>query len=392
MADSFTPPPSKKLVSDHLIEVLTPKNGLIIVWVSLLIISCFVWAFVGQIPVTVSGLGIILSSSEISTVSTMTNATVSDIKIESGELVEKGQVLMRLLDPSRKVQRIKLSQALARYSSLSQSIPLLEKELDYKQSMLTKSNEQESLIEKCQLSLNHQILTLEKVKTDIQDYVVQLSEAYHTEYAKHQYLQDTEDSFYVSLKKAQLLIADPFITIISPGNVRITSVEQKKGAFVQPGDTLFRFERSDSLGSPLEIYAYFPIDKGDRIAPGMRVTLDVASIDTTRWGRLIGRVSKTGNYPSSKKDIDRLVPNQDIAGYLMNNQPAVLQTLIYPTTNTENSNGYAWTSGSGPPQELAAGTVVQAQITIEQRKPIYYILPIWRDFTESLSHYNLIEK
>ena len=50
------------------------------------------------------------------------------------------------------------------------------------------------------------------------------------------------------------------------------------------------------------------------------------------------------------------------------------------------------TTGEGPPETLDTASIVETRIIVEKRKPIYYVLPIWRDFTETVQHYPLIQK
>ena len=43
-------------------------------------------------------------------------------------------------------------------------------------------------------------------------------------------------------------------------------------------------------------------------------------------------------------------------------------------------SGYVWSSSDGPPLDIQTGTMCQALITVEVRRPIELVLPILRKF------------
>lgn len=84
---------------DSLLTVTSLRGWVALVGTVVLLIAIIIWSFVGRLPVNVFGEGILISSGGIQNIITNENGQISDIKVEPGDVVEKGEIVARLEQP-----------------------------------------------------------------------------------------------------------------------------------------------------------------------------------------------------------------------------------------------------------------------------------------------------
>ncbi|WP_420420698.1 HlyD family efflux transporter periplasmic adaptor subunit [Simkania sp.] len=163
--------------------------------------------------------------------------------------------------------------------------------------------------------------------------------------------------------------------VLAPNNGIIFQMEAGKGQQVKQGDVLMWFERK-VYPKDLVVYAFIPIEAGERVKKGMKATVDLGAVDTQKYGQLLGQVTEVVPYAVSK-DSDRLrvIPSEKLREDLTKGATAML-VIIQPFLSPDNKSGLTWTYGKGPPDRLAPGSLGTVRITIENKKPISYLIPI----------------
>ncbi len=79
------------------ILVQSPKGGRMIVWFTLILfILVFVWMYTSEIEETTRGTGKVITSSHIQIIQNLEGGILQEISVHIGEIVQKGQLLMRL--------------------------------------------------------------------------------------------------------------------------------------------------------------------------------------------------------------------------------------------------------------------------------------------------------
>lgn len=84
---------------DQLMKVTSSRSWLALLAISLLIGAAAVWGWLGRIPTTVTGEGILLKGG-INNISATAAGQLDDIYVNVGEIIEKGQVVTRVLTNS----------------------------------------------------------------------------------------------------------------------------------------------------------------------------------------------------------------------------------------------------------------------------------------------------
>lgn len=84
---------------DRLLVITRPMDWLSLWALVLLLVALGGWMFLGNIPVKVSGEGMLAGSGGIRSISASTSGEISDLLVKEGDVIKKGDVLCHLNDP-----------------------------------------------------------------------------------------------------------------------------------------------------------------------------------------------------------------------------------------------------------------------------------------------------
>jgi len=173
--------------------------------------------------------------------------------------------------------------------------------------------------------------------------------------------------------------------IRSPYAGRVLEVAHLPGQPVAPGTALVTIDAEPSPGEaarprPMENLAYFPIRTGKRIAKGMAVRVSPTSVQRERYGSILGTVERVSEYPVGSRTPAAAVGNPELAQALLSPGGVIEVAIKLETADTPT--GFRWTS-AGPPDSLSAGTTTRTYVTVEERRPITFLLPILRGWLDS---------
>jgi HlyD family secretion protein len=77
----------------------------------------------------------------------------------------------------------------------------------------------------------------------------------------------------------------------------------------------------------------------------------------------------------------RVLRNDQLVQGLTGKGGPLLEVVVDLEEDPTTPSGFAWSSSQGPPTEVYTGTIADAQVIVERRKPISYVLPIFKDVT-----------
>jgi len=160
---------------------------------------------------------------------------------------------------------------------------------------------------------------------------------------------------------------------------RVLEVSVTAGQVIAEGMRLGTVEIDDPH-SELKNLAYFAIKDGKRIKPGMTVHVTPSTVQRTRFGSIIGRVSKCSDFPITRESVANMVGNKEVASQLTQ-EGGVIEVEAELRRDLTSPSGYKWTS-RGPDVQFSAGTTTQVYITTEERAPITWLVPILRSWFE----------
>lgn len=123
----------------------------------------------------------------------------------------------------------------------------------------------------------------------------------------------------------------------------------------------------------LRVYAFVPVDGTQPIKPGMPVQISVTTVPSEEYGLLRGTVSRVGTHPVTRAGVLALLNNEEITNIVVSGVP-VFQIEV-ALTEGDTPTGYAWTTADGPPEPLAAGTLVNSTVITAVQPPISLLFP-----------------
>lgn len=129
---------------------------------------------------------------------------------------------------------------------------------------------------------------------------------------------------------------------------------------------------------PLAHLGFFPIGLGKQILPGMEVRIDPSSVQRDRFGSLVGTVTDVSDFAVTDEGLRRTVGNTSVAEAL-SAAGAVIQVDATLTLDPDDPSGFEWTSNS-PDFAITEGTTTTADVIVEKRRPITFVLPLLRSW------------
>ena len=128
----------------------------------------------------------------------------------------------------------------------------------------------------------------------------------------------------------------------------------------------------------LKIFAFIPLGPGQLVKPEMQVKCALNLFNSEKYGMVLGKVRQVMPYPISPEEYYmQKIPSKPLKNYLMGNNLSNVLVIIDPVLDPNTYSGLAWTSGDGPHAHIEPSLLGTARITLEEVKPISYVLPLF---------------
>ncbi|MEM7248125.1 MAG: NHLP bacteriocin system secretion protein, partial [Acidobacteriota bacterium] len=130
----------------------------------------------------------------------------------------------------------------------------------------------------------------------------------------------------------------------------------------------------------LACLAYFEVKDGKKLRAGMTVQVAPDSVQRERFGSVVGRVGSVSGYPVSTEAAAQAIGNAALAGRITaEGRQIEVHASLEPDAST--TSGFRWTSRGGPEGVLTAGTTGLVTVTVEERRPVSFVIPLLREAT-----------
>jgi HlyD family secretion protein len=163
--------------------------------------------------------------------------------------------------------------------------------------------------------------------------------------------------------------------IISDCNGTVLEVAVQPGQVLGMGLRVATIEMDDPAGK-LTNLSFFAVRDGKRILVGDHARITPSTVQREREGSIIGTVRRVSTFPVTQESVINNVGNAEIARELLQ-QGGAIEVEVDLERDPTSYSGFRWTS-KDPEKNFSAGTTTTVRITIEQRSPITYLLPILR--------------
>lgn len=161
------------------------------------------------------------------------------------------------------------------------------------------------------------------------------------------------------------------IAVTSPVAGRVIEVLTSPGHVLDIGDPVISLE---GISESVVAMVYVDDGPGKQIEPGMRVQVSPSIVDKSQYGYIRGTVVSVSEYPVTRLGLMQLLENEPLVDRILDDGP-VLQVQVELDTNPSTPSGLQWSSPEGPPYEISHGTLAEANIVIDEQRPIQYVVP-----------------
>ena len=134
---------------------------------------------------------------------------------------------------------------------------------------------------------------------------------------------------------------------------------------------------SQNIGEQ-QVICYVPISSGKKIIPGMEAVICPTTVNQQEYGNMMGRVVAVDPYVTSYEDIAAALGSESLAQMFSQNGP-VMAVICKLRTDDTTASGFWWSNDNGAAVVLAEGTIITADIILEEKSPISMLLPFIND-------------
>lgn len=167
--------------------------------------------------------------------------------------------------------------------------------------------------------------------------------------------------------------------IVSDYTGRVLEVTAKPGQRLESGMGVGSIAAEEPSAQLVNV-AFLPVSEGKKIKAGMPVQITPTTVKREEFGGIEGTVRTISAFPVTQQGAASLIGNPDILAGVMS-EGAQLAVFTQPQEDSSTVSGYRWSSSKGPQQKITPGTTTTVRITIEERAPITFVLPILKSWT-----------
>ncbi len=166
------------------------------------------------------------------------------------------------------------------------------------------------------------------------------------------------------------------VPVASPYTGRIVELKVDPGSPIEQGTALLSLEGLNAEGRvDLVAVIYTAPAEGKKIRPGMDVQVSPSTVRREEYGFMLGKVASVGQFPATPQGMLRVLGNSELVKTLSAGG-APIEVRVTLSADAQSASGYAWSSRAGPPIQVDSGTLCNAWITLDQRRPISLVLPV----------------
>lgn len=359
---------------DEMMEVTAPAGWMALLALGLVLVGAVIWGVVGSIPIKVQGQGILIRGEAVLDVTAASGGRISEISVGTGDIVEPGDVVAKIAQPdlALRIQNTEeelqslLSQSEQQKTSSGRIVAQLEQQ---RRDLREKVSTQQEMVNRG-LVTRGTLLATQSQLASIEQQIAQLQV---TGDARGNRIDDVRRE----LEQLQNQLSQSS-EVTSPYHGRVLELMTDSGNLVAPG---FRLLTLEALEGPIDTVVYVPAAEGKKIKRGMPARVSPSTVRPEEYGFMLGEVKSVSEYPVTAEGMVRVLRNDQLVQSLTGQGGALIEVVVDLEEDPNTPSGFAWSSSQGPPTQVFTGTIADAQVIVDRRKPISYVLPIFKDAT-----------
>jgi HlyD family secretion protein len=333
---------------DYLMSITSPVGWLAVSALAGVLFLIVLWGFLGRIPDTVAGSGILIRGGAVYDVAAGTDGFVTQVLVKAGDEVKAGQVVAKMsqseLDLKIKTTQAQLkvlqaqdadmtareekndSAALADYKKEDQAlldamasykvqIEADQKEYDNKQSLL-----QKGLI--TQGEVNKARDALYGVKGQLADTQVKESQIATDEIKLARDTQTSKNARLKEINSTKLQVEqytaerDAGVQVVCNYSGRVIEKLVERGSPVAAKDRIITVEAENA---PMLAVIYVPAAEGKKVLPDQTIRVSPSTVKAEEYGFILGKVTNVSYFPSTPEGMKVVLRNEELVKELSTN-------------------------------------------------------------------------
>ena len=396
---------------DLAIQVIKPYDWLPLVALGALVIAGVTWSIFGRIPITATGQGVLVYPSTVVDFQASSSGQLLETKVKVGDTVKKGDVLATIdqadlqkqlqqgrskladLEAQQQVasslqgqrstmergaleqQRLGLQQQLQTAESM---VPTFKSRLERRKWLKSEGAVSEDTMLEAQQAYQESVTKVPTLKTQLRQIDVQLKSQTEQNYTAFVSRQNQIQEVNRAIGQLELQL-QKHSRVISQNSGRVLEIAATPGQALTPGTRIGTIAAQTSTSKLVGI-TFFPDSDGKKLQPGMKVEITPTTVKRERFGGIVGTVSEVSSFPVTKEGVNRLVGNPEVTQALMAKGPQI-QVFVALQPDSSTFSKFKWTSSKGPQLKVSSGTSTTVRVTVEERAPITFVLPILRSWS-----------
>ena len=389
---------------DQLMEVTDSKGWWTLSALAALVVAAMLWSWVGRIPTTVQGTGILLREGGVFDVQTTAGGQVMELNVTEGQTVRAGQIIGRVAQPElvrqiREAQQVisdlgdrkrqtsgySAAELSSRLSTLEQRRISLESDTASTRSQiawLTTRLAQQQEAQRIGLVTGEQV---EQVRgqldasrgrfandlTSLRQVQVDILSAQQTSATNVRTVDDqlSDARRQLQIQQGRLEQAEK---IISAQAGRVLEVKTDVGSIIAAATPIVSIELASR---PLRAMLVVP-STGRTAKPGMTVRVIPSTENWQESGFILGKVETISETPVTMQRLQRLLHNDALSQNLLSRGATYLVEVSLEKANTPS--GFRWTTAHGSPHPVTTGMLASGRITVDEQRPLSLVIPMLR--------------
>ena len=385
-------------------EVTDSKGWWTLTALTALIVAAVLWSWVGRIPTTVQGTGILLREGGVFDVQTTAGGQVMELSVTEGQAVRAGQVIGRVAQPElgrqiREAQQVisdledrkrqtsgySAAELSSRLSTLEQRRLSLESDTASTRSQiawLTTRLAQQQEAQRIGLVTGEQV---EQVRgqldasrgrfandlTALRQVQVDILGAQQTSATNVRTVDDrlSDARRQLQLQQGRLEQAEKIITAQAG---RVLEVKTDVGSIIAPATPIVSIELASR---PLRAMLVVP-SAGRSAKAGMTVRIIPSTENWQESGFILGKVETISETPVTMQRLQRLLHNDALSQDLLSRGATYLVEVSLERANTPS--GFKWTTARGSTHPVTTGMLASGRITVDEQRPLSLVIPMLR--------------
>jgi HlyD family secretion protein len=399
---------------DQPLRITTPLGWLALTALMALVVAGCVASIVIEVPVKVTGEGIIISPTGIRDVPFASAGRLAALLVHSGDHIAHGQLVARLdqpeldwaLDQARAQQR-DIADQRARVIAFQAEVARSQAEADEKlrhdlvqavaltQQRLGFLREREAIdtdLFAKNLTTRGKVvdtkIALGAAEEDLATEERQIDDIDHAATARRitgeRELLDLDLKGAAEARQVELLTnrLTEGETVTSPYDGTVGEIKHNIGELVRQGAPLLALLPDDAGAAPpggatepaLVVVLYVPAGDGKKIVAGMTAEIEPSTVRREEYGFIFGRVRAVAALPSTQEGMMRILANAElVTGLSASGAPFEVEVEL--TRDPATPSGFHWSSGRGPATAVGPGTLAKGLIWVHRQRLIEFAIP-----------------